>query len=153
MTTAVSTSISLKAAVLVNPALQSEGRPATNGRTSAMKSAAGAIPAGGSIRRDGFADGFVAQALQTFRSIFRSKLAAAGSGLKHITRLTWCVAGNDVAGTKGRDAACREVFGRYLSAMPTTKTASLVERGLGGNRNNSRFARQVINPNRRGWIE
>jgi enamine deaminase RidA (YjgF/YER057c/UK114 family) len=74
------------------------------------------------------ADGFAAQARQTFENIL-AILAEAGAGPEHLVRLTWYVV--DVAEYQGNlreiGQAYREVIGRHYPAMAVVQVVRLVE--------------------------
>jgi enamine deaminase RidA (YjgF/YER057c/UK114 family) len=77
-----------------------------------------------------FADGFVAQAAQTFRNI-RAILAEGGAEPHHIVRLTWYVVDVDeyLASLKDLGRAYKETFGPHYPAMAVVQVVRLVERG------------------------
>jgi enamine deaminase RidA (YjgF/YER057c/UK114 family) len=74
------------------------------------------------------ADGFAAQARQTFENIL-AILAEAGAGPEHLVRLTWYVV--DVAEYQANlreiGQAYREVIGRHYPAMAVVQVVRLVE--------------------------
>lgn len=112
--------------------LQPEGWPTPKGYANGVLTDGGMIFTGGLVGWDAegkFAEGFVAQAHQTFRNI-RDVLACAGAGPEHITRLTWYVTSVEeyLADQKGLGAAYRDVFGRCFPAMATVEVSRLVER-------------------------
>ena len=116
---------------LAHRVLQPEGWPVPRGYANGVIAQGQMIFTGGLVGwdRDGrFADGFVAQARQTFLNI-RDVLAVAGAGPEHLVRLTWYVTSIDdyMADQKGLGSAYREVFGRSFPAMATVQVVRLVE--------------------------
>ncbi|MEO4001431.1 RidA family protein [Mesorhizobium sp. CAU 1732] len=116
---------------LTHRVLQPEGWPVPKGYANGVIAQGQMIFTGGLVGwdRDGrFADGFVAQARQTFLNI-RDVLAVAGAGPEHLVRLTWYVTSIDdyMADQKGLGSAYREVFGRSFPAMATVQVVRLVE--------------------------
>lgn len=76
-----------------------------------------------------FADGFVAQARQTFENIC-AILAEGGAGPQHIVRLTWYVVDIDeyLANLRELGRAYRDVFGAHYPAMALVQVVRLVEK-------------------------
>jgi enamine deaminase RidA (YjgF/YER057c/UK114 family) len=82
----------------------------------------------GQDREGRFAEGFVAQAKQTFANI-AAVLAHGGASPRHIVRLTWYVRDMDeyLADLKALGAAYREIMGRHFPAMAVVEVSRLVE--------------------------
>jgi enamine deaminase RidA (YjgF/YER057c/UK114 family) len=113
-------------------ALQPEGWPVPKGYANGMMAQGRILVTGGVVGWDKegvFADGFVAQAAQTFRNI-RAILAEGGAEPHHIVRLTWYVIDVDeyLASLRDLGRAYREVFGPHYPAMAVVQVARLVER-------------------------
>jgi enamine deaminase RidA (YjgF/YER057c/UK114 family) len=116
---------------LVNTVLQPAGWPLPKGYSNGVAGVGRVVVTGGVVGWDEagvFADGFVAQARQTFENI-RAILAEGGAGPEHIVRMTWYVTDMDayLADPKGLGAAYRAVFGRTFPAMACVQVVRLVE--------------------------
>jgi len=76
-----------------------------------------------------FADGFVAQARQTFTNIC-AILAEGGAEPRHLVRLTWYVVDIDeyLSNLRELGRAYREVFGAHYPAMALVQVVRLVEK-------------------------
>lgn len=113
-------------------ALQPEGWPAPKGYANGMMAEGRILVTGGVVGWDGegvFADGFVAQAAQTFRNI-RAILAEGGAEPHHMVRLTWYVVDVDeyLASLRELGRAYRDTFGAHYPAMAVVQVVRLVER-------------------------
>lgn len=111
--------------------LQPAGWPAPRGYAHGMAASGRIVVTGGLVGWDEqgrFADGFVAQARQTFLNL-RAVLAAAGAEPRHLVRLTWYVVDVDeyLAAPRELGAAYREVLGRHFPAMAVVGVSRLVE--------------------------
>ncbi|HLM41594.1 MAG TPA: RidA family protein, partial [Microvirga sp.] len=76
-----------------------------------------------------FAEGFVAQARQTFENIC-AILAEGGAEPRHLVRLTWYVVDIEeyLAHLRDLGRAYREVFGPHYPAMALVQVVRLVEK-------------------------
>ena len=106
--------------------------PVPKGYSNGMMAEGRVVVTGGVVgwnEAGAFADGFVAQARQTFENI-RAILAEGGAGPQHIVRLTWYVVDIDEYLTNLRELgrAYRDVFGAHYPAMALVQVVRLVEK-------------------------
>jgi enamine deaminase RidA (YjgF/YER057c/UK114 family) len=112
-------------------ALLPKGWPRPNGYANGMTAKGRVVVTGGVVGWDvmgNFADGFTAQARQTFSNIVQI-LAEGSAGPEHIVRLTWYVTDLDEyrANLRELGRAYREWFGAHYPAMAVVQVAGLVE--------------------------
>lgn len=108
-----------------------KGWPRPSGYANGMAAKGRIVVTGGIVGWDAsgrFADGFVAQARQTFANILLI-LAEAGAGPEHLVRLTWYVVDLDEYRASLRDLgrAYRDTIGAHYPAMAVVQVAGLVE--------------------------
>lgn len=108
-----------------------EGWPQPKGYSNGMMAEGRIVVTGGLIGWDAtetLADGFAAQARQTFQNIV-AVLAEAGAGPEHLVRLTWYVCDIEeyMANLREVGQAYREVIGRNFPAMAVVQVVRLVE--------------------------
>lgn len=112
--------------------LQPEGWPVPRGYANGMLAEGRIIVTGGLIGWDEderLADGFAAQARQTFANI-RAVLAEGGAEPHHLVRLTWYVVDVEeyTASLKELGRAYREIIGAHYPAMAVVQVVRLVEK-------------------------
>jgi enamine deaminase RidA (YjgF/YER057c/UK114 family) len=108
-----------------------KGWPRPSGYANGMTAKGRVVVTGGVVGWDvmgNFADGFAAQARQTFSNIVKI-LAEGGAGPEHLVRLTWYVTDLDEyrANLRELGRAYRECFGAHYPAMAVVQVAGLVE--------------------------
>lgn len=116
----------------MNEVLLPEGWPQPRGYANGIAAEGRFVVTGGVIGWDAserLAEGFVAQAAQTFANI-RAILAAGGAEPRHLVRLTWYVVDIEeyLAHLRDLGRAYREVFGAHYPAMALVQVVRLVER-------------------------
>jgi enamine deaminase RidA (YjgF/YER057c/UK114 family) len=111
--------------------LQPPGWPSPKGYSNGMAAQGRIVVTGGVVGWDPegrFADGFVAQARQTFENI-RAILAEGGAEPRHLVRLTWYLVDIEeyLASVKDLGRAYRDTIGPHYPAMAVVQVVRLVE--------------------------
>jgi enamine deaminase RidA (YjgF/YER057c/UK114 family) len=111
--------------------LQPPGWPLPKGYSNGMAAQGRIVVTGGVVGWDPegrFADGFVAQARQTFENI-RAILAEGGAEPRHLVRLTWYLVDIEeyLASAKDLGRAYRDTIGPHYPAMAVVQVVRLVE--------------------------